>query len=245
MEAGPGRNQGSARRVLELARMETLMKTGIILQQCFSSGEFVDMMRLTHLRHTAYARAWDMDFWAVYGDLMTHLPLYHWGGWGKIDMIRRALEQGYKYVAWIDADAAIMDMNTDLRDALKGSDALIGACKHDAPWFVNLQVPVHFNTGCMYFKNDAKTLAFVKAWADTYEVAIKDRWLEQGQFNRMIDEPEWAGVFAEIPARWNATVNVNPAADEVVRGWHGVNPTANRLVMMRAALADDWFKYKV
>jgi len=221
------------------------MKTGIIIQQCFSSGEFVDMMRLTHARHTAYARAWDMDIWTIYGDLMTHLKMYHWGGWGKIDLIRRALEQGYKYIAWIDADAAIMDFNTDLRDALKGTDALIGACLHDAPWFASLGVPVHHNTGCMYLRGGERALAFVKAWADTYEVAIKDRWLEQGQFNRMITEPEWAGIFAEIPAKWNSTANVNECPNPVVAGWHGVSPVAQRLEMMKAAMKDDWFKYKV
>jgi hypothetical protein len=52
-------------------------------------------------------------------------------------------------------------------------------------------------------------------------------------------------VFKEIPARWNATVNVNPAADEVVRGWHGVSPNINRLNMMRTAMQDDWFKFRV
>ena len=221
------------------------MKSGIILQQSFSSGEFHDMMRLTHGRHSAYARAWEYDFWPVYGDLMTHLPMYHWGGWGKINMIQRALEQGYKYIAWIDADAAIMNFGVDLRDALKGTDALIGSCKHDAPWFKDNDIPAHINTGCMYFKGGERTLDFIKEWAGTYDVAIKDRWLEQGQFNRMIYEEKWAGVFKELDAKWNSTVNVNEVAEPLVSGWHGVMPVSKRAEMMKRVFTKDYFTYKV
>jgi hypothetical protein len=220
------------------------MKTGIILQQCMSSDEFTDMMRLSHGRHSAYARAWGYDFWPVYGDMMNHLKFHRLGGWGKIELIRMALVNGYEYIAWIDADAAIMDFKVDLRDALKDG-GLIGCALHNAPWFAEHKVPVHYNTGAMYLKGGKRTLDFVNAWAATYEEAIHDRWLEQGQFNNMIAAPEWEGVFKEIPARWNATVNVNPADDEVVRGWHGVSPNINRLNMMRAAMQDDWFKFRV
>jgi hypothetical protein len=104
---------------------------------------------------------------------------------------------------------------------------------------------VHFNTGCMYFKGDKRTLDFVKAWGATYEVAIKDRWLEQGQFNAMIAAPEWEGMFTEIPAKWNATVNVNEVENPVVKGWHGVSPVAHRCAMMKSDLKDDWFKFRV
>ena len=220
------------------------MKSGIILQQAMSNDEYTDMLRLTHMRHTAYARAWDFDFWAIYSDILSNMPQHRLGGWGKIELIRMALVAGYPYVVWLDADAAVLDFNVDLRDALKDG-GLIGACKHDAPWFKDANMPVHINSGVMYFKNDPRTLEFVNAWAETREEAIQVRFLEQGAFNRMIEKPEWAGVFSEIPARWNATVRVNEAKDEVVRGWHGVFPLPTRMQMMRQALCDDWYKYRV
>lgn len=221
------------------------MKNGLIITHAMSSDEFSDMLRLSHQRHAAYARAFGFDFWAIYGDVATEHVEYQRGGWSKIELVRRGLAQGYQDVVWLDADAAIVNGQVDLRDALKQTGGLIGCVRHYAPWFAAQGIPEHYNSGVMYFKSDPLTMAFIQEWAGTYETAIKDRWLEQGAFNRLITEKGYQGAFTEVPARWNATVNVNPAPDEVVRGWHGVQPYARRLDMMRQTLRDDWWKFRV
>ena len=83
------------------------LKDAVILQQAWQIGPFADMLRLTYQRHAAYAWAHGMEYIAWAGSLKPDM----WpGGWGKIWLMRLMLDQGYKYVFWIDTDAAIVDL---------------------------------------------------------------------------------------------------------------------------------------
>lgn len=214
------------------------MHNAIILQQCFSSGEFVDMQRLTMMRHSAYARAYEMDYWLIMGDYPQEI---YFGGWGKIQLILDALNQGYKHVFWIDSDAAIMDFSTDLRDALRPGGR-VGAVEHNAGWFKAQDIPPHLNVGVMYFNLSDITKAFCTEWLHRYPG--DRRWLEQGAFNDLIKEPAWRDAVVKLDARWNATVNVNEVGNPVVKGWHGVMPWGKRTDLMRAELSKDFIQFK-
>ena len=137
--------------------MKPQLKDAVILQQGWpEAGPFADMMRLTYQRHAAYAMAHGMEYWAVNGFLKPDL----WpGGWGKIWLLRLMLEQGYKHVFWIDADAAIVS-DDDLREGLP-EGALIGACEHYADWFPQYDIPRHYNVGVLFLRNDPLTKEFL------------------------------------------------------------------------------------
>ena len=213
----------------------------VIIQHVYSNSCFTDMLRLCIQRHMAYSAAYNMDYWAFQGGLhRSHLP--EAGAWSKIDLMKMALEDGYEYVFWIDADATIMDFNTDLRESVK--DIHIGACVHDpakSPYLKSLDVQRHINVGVMYLRNTDETRKFVQAWYDSYPGI--PRWAEQGSFNNLL--ATMPGIVTEIDDKWNATVNVNMVEKPVVKGYHGVMPIENRFGLMRVDCIEDHIVYRV
>ena len=212
----------------------------ILIQQAFASrstspvppGIFHDMMRLTYQRHAAYTRAWNMDYWHL---LSEELPDCFPGGWGKISCLKMAAERHYQHIFWIDADAAVVDFDSDLRTALP-DDLMAGACLHDANGIV-----AHLNVGVMYYKNTPELLPFLTEWLATYPG--DGRWMEQGSFNDIAKSGKYK--IGGIDDKWNATVNVNMVKKPVVIGWHGINPIAARLGMMKEKFYQDHIKFLV
>jgi hypothetical protein len=167
------------------------------------------------------------------------------GGWNKIWLIQEALQKGYEYIAYLDTDAVVWDMDCDLRDALP-ADKLIGAVLHDPARSEYLrvnQVPAHHNVGALYFRNAPLTMQFVNEWLASYPG--KERWMEQGAFNDLVQDPRYAPVFHECGDEWNATVNVNEVAGLKVRAWHGVMPPEKRLAVMQGEMRDDFIRFRV
>lgn len=231
------------------------MNNAVLIQECWSTdawtaplcGMFYDMLRLTFPRHAAYARAHAMDYWMVMGDV--HDEKMPQGAWDKINLMKLALSRGYEHVIWLDTDAAIADMDCDLRDALPAGK-LIGACVHDpekSEYLRSLNVPRHMNVGVMYLRNgmrgDISTLEFINDWLSRHPG--HPRWQEQGAFNDMALEAKYADMVAVVDDKWNATINVNPVAVPNVIGWHGIMPVERRLAMMRETLKDDFIKFRV
>lgn len=218
----------------------------LIIQQCLSVTEkfyapFTDMMRLTYQRHAAYALAHSWDYWHIMGSI--HLDMMG-GGWDKIDLIGRGLEQ-YDFVTWIDADAAIMDMDANLEDALP-EGKLFGAAKHDPEKSEHLKtfhVPAHCNIGVTFWRSSDITKQFIKEWFGSYPAP--GRFMEQGVFNELIIKPEYAPHFQEVDDKYNATIDVNEVAKPVIKGWHGVWPMVKRLTMMRNELKKDFLNFRI
>lgn len=224
------------------------MNNAVILQHAYAPSSlmfgdhtFNDMLRLTYNRHSAYALAHQMDYWAFQGGI-------HWqempgeaGAWSKIWLMKYALKD-YEYIFWIDTDAAIMDFETDLRDSVK--DIHIGACVHDpakSDYLKRLNIDKHVNIGVMYLHNTEATRDFIDKWLARYPG--EKRWAEQGSFNKLMDEyPDTVSI---IDDKWNATVNVNMVEKPVVMGWHGVSPNTTRFMQMKERLADDHIDFKV
>jgi hypothetical protein len=226
------------------------MNNAVIIQQCLSSGGytgnwsgiFYDMLRLTQQRHAAYARAHGFDYWCIMGDVH---PGKQGGAWDKIALVLDALRRGYEYIVWLDTDAAVMDFEADLRDALPDG-ACVGAVVHDparSPFLRQNQVPRHQNVGVLYVRNDPRSVKFFEDWLAAWPgLPGLERWAEQGVFNKLAEDVDFV---VGVDDKYNATVEVNMVDHPVVKGWHGVMPPERRLAMMRGELQNDFIFFRV
>lgn len=211
------------------------MRDAVIIQSSWGDSVFHDMMRLSYQRHAAYARAQDFDYWHINGHFH---PESYPGGWDKVHLIKLAMEQ-YSHIVWIDADAAIFDFETNLRDALKDKPFDIGACIHDAPHFKEQGMGRHMNVGVMYVRNTERSRKFIDEWLSLFPG--ERRWQEQGVFNKLIKDND---VVGQVEDKWNATVNVNEVDNPVVKGWHGLE-RMNRFYNMKADMITDHIRFRV
>lgn len=226
-----------------------MINDACILQQVYSSSTgpffiaascFNNMLRMSYLRHSAYAISHNMDYYNVQGDIFPDL-MGEAGAWAKVGMMKEAMEKGYKYVFWVDADALIMDFETDLRDAVKDCD--LGACVHDpekSAWLQQHQVQKHINIGVLYIKNTPESKKFIDLWLAAYPGP--ERWADQGAFNKLMEE--YPGVVKPIDDKWNATVRVNEVEKPVIKGYHGI-PYQERYAMMKEDCKYDPLIYQV
>lgn len=192
----------------------------VLIQQAYPSQGFDEMIELTRKRNEEYCKRWGFDYQVHIDNVVPEWDIKN-GGWAKVELIRRALEK-YEFVVWLDADAMIYDLDTDLREACQD----IGVCWHRIPQLN------HWNVGVMYFKASPEVIDFVNQWIGKYPGA-KDGWFEQGEFNRLAMKSK---VVHTLSDRWNATINVNMVPDAVVLGFHGCGNAKQRLAFMEDAL---------
>jgi hypothetical protein len=198
------------------------MNNAILIQQVYKGLDYEPMLELTKQRNQDYCTAHNFDYECLIGTLSDKYADANKGGWVKIEMIQRALQKGYEYIVWLDADALIKDLDTDLRDACpKG----IGAC-----W---MRIPQlnHWNVGVLYIQNSQAVKNFVAEWLDTYPG--EKQWMEQGEFNKLAMKSK---IVQTISDRWNATINYSMVPDAVVLGFHGYGDANQRLGAMNATL---------
>ena len=186
-------------------------------------GSYEPMMELTKERNEAYCKKHNFDYWHIVGTEGLKTGDIYAGCWTKIELIQRALEQGYEYIVWLDPDALIKDMDTDLRDGCING---IGACWHRIPQLN------HWNVGVLYVKNTPEVKAFIDEWLSAYP-GPRSGWNEQGVFNEMGMKSK---VVQTISDRWNATLNYTFVPDAVVLGYHGNGTAKQRYDMMSATL---------
>ena len=186
-------------------------------------GSYEPMMELTKERNEAYCKKHNFDYWHIVGTEGLKAGDIYAGCWTKIELIQRALEKGYEYIVWLDPDALIKDMDTDLRDGCING---IGACWHRIPQLN------HWNVGVLYVKNTPEVKAFIDEWLSAYP-GPRSGWNEQGVFNKMGMRSK---VVQTISDRWNATLNYTFVPDAVVLGYHGNGSAKQRYDMMSATL---------
>lgn len=199
------------------------MNDCILIQHIHADTPGVKMLELTRAHHAAYCERWNMDYRPIIGNPVPHIPPGA-GNWAKIELIRQALDEGYQYVAWLDADALIIDFETDLREAMQPNR--IGACWHRIPQLD------HWNVGVLYIHNSTGTREFIYQWLTSYPPP-PDGWMEQGVFNRMARE---SNIVTTISDRWNATIDVSMVPDAVVLGFHGQGNTEYRYKEMQETM---------
>jgi len=202
------------------------MNNAVLIQQVwegdFDIGDYSPLLELTRTRNEEYCKRHDFDFLAIVGTADLKYPDVRKGCWTKIELIQRAMEQGYEYIVWLDPDALIKDMDTDLR---LGCIDGIGVCWHRIPQLN------HWNTGVIYVRNSIEAKKFIDEWFATYPG--EHQWMEQGEFNKLAMKSK---VVQTISDRWNATINYTIVPDAVVLGFHGYGNAAHRLEAMRQTL---------
>jgi len=204
------------------------MRDAVLIQQVynwFHNDDYRPMLELVKDRHQAYADKWQMDYLTVIGAVKPEWEAWH-GGWAKVELIRQMLEKDYQYVCWVDADAMIVDLNTDLRT---GCPTGIGMVKHDGTGTPG----AHLNVGVILMQNSADVRAFVNEWASHYPGTTEFPWYEQGEIHKMRSEAKWAGAIEEIPAKWNSCLAAaNHVEDAIIEGWHGMGNGSMRYLQM-------------
>lgn len=201
------------------------MNNAILIQQVYPGEGYEPLLDLTYERNKNYCIRHRMDYMAIASASSTQYANAVAGSWCKIELIQRALEKGYQYIIWLDADALIKDLDTDLRDACIDG---IGAC-----W---MRIPQlnHWNVGVLFVKNVPGVAEFVADWLSYYPDGLKDGWNEQGVFNKLAMQ---STLVQTISDRWNATLNYSMVPDAVILGYHGNGSAAQRLEAMKGTLA--------
>lgn len=203
------------------------MRDAILIQQCWKGnvgglGDYLPLMKLTLERNRAYCDIHGFDFQPIVGPVLDKFEDVKKGGWPKVELIRRALADGYHYIVWMDPDALIRDLDTDLRE---GCPKGIGACWHRIPQLN------HWNVGALYIQNSPQVMKFIEDWLGSFPGL--PNWMEQGEFNRLAME---SNVVKTISDRWNSTINYSMVPDAVVIGYHGYGDALMRLDGMKETL---------
>lgn len=195
------------------------MNNAVLIQQAYPGKGFEPMIELTRERNAEYCKRFSFDY-EVHIDAVNPEWKMEQGGWAKLLLIQDALQKGYKYIVWLDADAMIYDLDTDLRDGCPNG---IGACYHRIPQLS------HWNVGVMLMQNSEDVRNFLTDWIAQFPGA-GDGWFEQGVFNRLGMKSK---VVHTLSDKWNATVNVNMVPDAVILGFHGYGDAKQRFEAMK------------
>jgi len=195
----------------------------LLIQQIYPDTAGVKLLELNTERNSAYCLRHGFDYWHVVENVLPDTDPTR-GSWSKIELMRRGLEAGYKYVIWLDADTLIRDLDADLREAVKMN--YIGACWHRIPQLH------HWNVGALYLGNGERVLEFVSAWLSQYP-GLNDGWMEQGVFNRMAMTSD---IVQTISDKWNATIGFTEVPDAVVLAYHGAGDTNARYELMKEVM---------
>ena len=165
------------------------MSDTVIVQHCYSGSDYGRLLELTVPIHVAYCRKHNVDFHIVYGDPEENDVTTSGHSFQTI-LIQRLLHTQYKYIAYLDADAVILDFSTDLRTAFTSG---IGLVKYKIDSTQSL-----FCTGVVYFTNTEAVKSFVDEWVIE---PVFPRWYELGSFHVIMDRhPD---IVIEIEKRWN------------------------------------------
>jgi hypothetical protein len=209
------------------------MRNAILLQQAYRShqwiGSFIPALEMVKDRHQAYCDRWEIDYLQAIGEVNPKHEPNH-GGWAKLDLVEMALDRDYQYVFWIDADAMIVDLNTDLRT---GAPEGIGMVMHDGPGTPG----PHLNVGVMLMQNTPNVKTLVAEWLSRYPGTQEFPWYEQGEAHKMARDPKWKDTIVQIDNRWNSCLYAKTHVDNaVIEGWHGMGNPEQRTAQMKAYL---------
>jgi hypothetical protein len=201
------------------------MNNAILIQQVYPNEDaaYIEMLTLTRERNKEYCLRWQMDYQCLESASSVKYADAKVGAWSKVELIKFALNKTYQYIIWLDADALIKDMDTDLRD---GCIDGIGACWQRIPQLN------HWNVGVLYVANTQPVSDFIEDWLAGYP-GLGDGWNEQGVFNKLAMNSR---VVQTISDRWNSTLNYSMVPDAVILGYHGYGDANQRLNAMQDTL---------
>lgn len=197
------------------------------------------MVRDHEARHRAYCARWGMEYCAVFTAEMDQ--------WHKLELARGAMETMtigedskavpvYSHVFIIDADAVVVDFESDLRECLP-SWAWLGLVTHPFPMLMDVW---HWNVGCSFWRNTTKAQEFI---SEVLKARERPGWHEQAEINlQIMSDPErWQSGFAQLSRHWNNNWHDQPNDQAVILGWHGYLPAGpRRSLMCKVASQYPW-----
>jgi hypothetical protein len=185
--------------------------------QLAAGPEYVRMLDLTADIHARYCSAWGAEFIA-YREARpkkARRPPH----WRKVEVIRKALDDGFEQVLWLDADSVIVDAAIDLFAVCRWG---IGLCEcWDSP-----KEPPHLNTGVVWLNACSDVLALVEAWN---AMPSGMQWEDQGALIALMQKRRWRSLLTVLPNRYNWVQEHMEAADPVIRSFHGEPHRLNRM----------------
>ena len=220
--------EDKARKAVKAVEQPREANDTLLIQQVSENYEGAHMLGLTYARNVAYCLKHKIDYQTIISDIDDYKAERHEAGWGKVALIRKAMEvRRYRNIFYLDDDTIIADLATDLRDACVPDK--VGAVWHDLNQ--GGQILGHYNVGVLAVSNTEATRKFFDAWLAAFPGKPEFPWLEQGEFNRIGVE---MGVINKLGAEWNSVDYVNPCEHPVILGFHGY---MDRLNVMKEALA--------
>lgn len=201
----------------------------------FAHGEPHEaMLRASYPQHAAYAEQHGFDF--ISGPIAD--PVDARFAWLSFKYLLNALRNGYEYAVFLGTDCLIVDMLTDLREAV--SDYPLGMVYGQAPG----GEPPHFNCGAIYIRNDKRVIEFLEELltlqpdeGTPFQVV---RWWETETCEQTIANgllsTSFPDLCAKLDPRWNCVDGIHDTTNAVVIGWHGVADHNLKLERLKAAI---------
>jgi hypothetical protein len=147
--------------------------TDVILVQTADAMVYKDMLDLTAIPNIVYCRRHNLRYESFFGIKKGVVPWM--ATYNRIILLQELLDRGFRgWVAYLDADAYVIDFEFDLRSYLNDN---AGYCLlispgggSDTPWDVNAGV---------FFVNlgDSGGRAFVEDWAARFKDMVPDEYL--------------------------------------------------------------------
>ncbi len=178
----------------------------VLLQFATIDSDHQVMLNLADPMHSSYCTRHRIEWVTEYAHQTPRHP-----AWSKVAMIARALDEGYRQIAWLDADCLIVDPETDIL-AASGYGIAVCECLESS------YTPRHLNTGAVYLAASPEVRAFVDVWlaGDT-----DHPWQDQQVFNELMAARPWRDLLTILPNRYNCVETHMEASCPVVRAFHG------------------------
>lgn len=189
----------------------------VLIQQVYPGLGYLPMISECFQRNASYCERFGID----YRFYLQQVKPASNGGWDKVFLIQQALHDGYDLVIWLDADAVIWDLETDLCTVPNPPDT-IGVVQFKRCRFFD----THYNVGVLYVRNGPRAQEFVNTWLDGYPGGL--RWREQKVFNDISND-----TIFQLPTTWNYTVLRHAGVEKpMIRGYHSIRGAEEKLRMM-------------
>lgn len=175
-----------------------------------AAGEHKKFLKVSAPTLKRYGEVFDMDV-AAYELDATDPPLR--SSWQKIMLLKHKLEAGYRGVLWIDADAAFLRFDEDIRDMVEPGWNWVHNRYVGKPW------PCVPCTGVVAVTPEAMDILDT-LWK-MRDVHLDAPWVEQSAAHELFGWSDFSGRLSypdgqhELPARWNCTPE-SPADNPVV-----------------------------
>ena len=190
-----------------------MRSNAVLIQQ--ASGVHSNLLNLTSKDHSEYCAKHNIDYWCIFGDTLAKEDHPFWN---KVELALKALDEGYEYIIWLDADTYIADDTYDLRDACPQNG--IGVVWHGKEeWPEHEDCYDHFNTGVFYLNACSLVKRFLTEWRETPDDG--HFWGDQHSFNK-VAKGILRSVIHTVDYKFNSVPFEQFRSDApVVAAWHG------------------------